>query len=156
MRTRLGHPSIRRSRQSEWMERGYQRRVVTPGYNRRRNTFITLFWPKRRRNGFIFNTYAKRRSGKFKLHLSNLIQYARRRGARRVILFVDHALCHKTKNVKKFIRDHPILSVKRLPKRAPKLNPTERIVNRQLKSVVRSNRSYKSIDEVDSNMVRFL
>jgi len=65
------------------MKRGHQRRVVTPGYNQRRNTFIMLFWPKRRRrDGFIFNTYAKRRSGEFKLHLSNLTQYVKRRGAR--------------------------------------------------------------------------
>jgi hypothetical protein len=75
---------------------------------------------------------------------------------KKVILFADHAPCHKTKNVRRFIRDHPILSVKRLPKRAPKLNPTEWIVNRPLKSVVCSNRSYKSMDEVDSNTVRFL
>ena len=67
-----------------------------------------------------------------------------RRGTdvKKVILFVDHAPCHKTKNVRRFIREHPILSVKRLPKRAPKLNPTEWIVNRPLKSVVCSNRPY--------------
>jgi len=69
------------------MKRGTQRRVVTPGYNRRRNTFVPLFWPKRRRDGFIFNTYAKRRSRESKLHLSNLIQYAKRRGAEE-----DHTL----------------------------------------------------------------
>jgi hypothetical protein len=70
--------------EAEWMKRGHQRRVVTPGYNQRRNTFITLFWPKRRRNGFIFNTYSKRRSRESKLHhLSNLLQYARRHRAKR-------------------------------------------------------------------------
>ena len=74
-RTRPGCLSIRRSRQNGWMERGYQRRVVTPGYNQRRNTFITLLWPKRRSNGFTFNTYAKRRSREFKRHLSDLIHY---------------------------------------------------------------------------------
>ena len=82
------------------MPRGEQRRVLTPGYNKRRNTFITLFWPKRKR-GLVFNTYAKRRSREYKLHLSNLLQHAKRRGAKRVILFADHAPCHKTKNVKK-------------------------------------------------------
>jgi hypothetical protein len=49
----------------------------------------------------------------------------KRQDVKRLILFIDHAPCHKTKNVRRFIRDHPILSVKRLPKRAPKLNPTE-------------------------------
>jgi len=29
------------------MHRGGQKRVLTPGYNKRRNTFVTFFWPKR-------------------------------------------------------------------------------------------------------------
>ena len=134
--------------EAEWMKRGTQRRVVTPGYNKRRNTFITLLWPKRSRNGFIFNTYAKRRSKEYKLHLSNLLQHAKRRGAKRVILFVNHAPCHKTKKVERFIREHPVLRVKLLPKRAPNLNPVERLVNMPFKSVVCTNRSYSDIDDV--------
>lgn len=73
-----------------------------------------------------------------------------------MIIFADHAPCHKTKNVGRFIRAHLVLRVRRLPKRAPKLNPTEWIVNRPLKSVVCSNRSYTSLDQVDRNTVSFL
>ena len=139
------------------MEKGYQKKVMTPGYNARRNTFVTLFWPKKeKRNRFIFNTYAKRRSREFKLHLSNVMQYARRHGAKKVILFVDHAPCHKTKNVKKFIREHRMLKVKMLPKKAPNLNPVERKVNKPLKSAVCTNRSYSDIDDVVRNGRRFL
>jgi hypothetical protein len=88
---------------------------------------------------------------------SPLIQYARRHGAkRRVVLFVDHAPCHKTKNVKRFIRAHPILRVKRLPKRAPNLNPVERLVNKPLRSAVCTNRSYSRIDDVIKAGRRFL
>jgi len=137
------------------MPRGEQRRVLTPGYNKRRNTFITLFWPKKK-NGFVFNTYAKRRSREYKLHLSNILQHAKRRGAKKVILFADHAPCHKTKNVKKYIREHPMLKVKLLPKRAPNLNPVERLVNKPLKSAVCTNRSYSDIDEVIRAGRRFL
>lgn len=137
------------------MPRGEQRRVLTPGYNKRKNTFITLFWPKKR-NGFVFNTYAKRTSREYKLHLSNLLQHARRREAKKVILFVDHAPCHKTKNVKKFVREHPMLKVKMLPKRAPNLNPVERLVNKPLKSAVCTNRSYSDIDDVIRAGRRFL
>ncbi|MDG6924963.1 MAG: transposase [Nitrososphaerota archaeon] len=137
------------------MPRGIQKRVLTPGYNKRRNTFIALFWPKKNRR-FIFNTYAKRRSREYKFHLSNLLQYAKRRGAKKVILFADHAPCHKTKNVKKFIREHPVLKVKMLPKRAPNLNPVERLVNKPLKSGVCTNRSYSDIDEVIRAGRRFL
>jgi hypothetical protein len=137
------------------MPRGEQRRVLTPGYNKRRNTFITLFWPKKR-NGLVFNTYAKRRSREYKLHLSNLLQYAKRRDAKKVILFADHAPCHKTKNVKKFIKEHPMLRVKLLPKIAPNLNPVERLVNKPLKSAVCTNRSYSDIDDVIKAGRRFL
>jgi len=56
-------------------------------------------------------------TGEFKLHLSNLTQYAKRRGAKRVILFVNHAPCHKAKKVEKFIHGHPVLGLKMLTKR---------------------------------------
>lgn len=137
------------------MERGKQRRIPTPGYNKRRNAFITLFWPKRN-NGFIFNTYEKRKSAEFKHHLSNLISYAERHRAKKVILFIDHAPCHKTRNVKKFIRKHPVLKIRLLPKRAPNLNPVERLINKPLKSAVCTNRSYRIIDEVLEETRAFL
>lgn len=35
----------------EWMHRSGQKRVLTPGYNKRRNTFVTFFLP--RRDGFL-------------------------------------------------------------------------------------------------------
>jgi len=56
----------------------------------------------------------------------------------------------------RFIREHPVLRVTKLSKRASKPNPTEWIVNRPLKSVVCSNGPYKNMDEVDSNTARFL
>lgn len=129
------------------MKKGHQEKILTPGFNRRSNTFITLLWPKRK-NGFIFNTYDKRRSREFKLHLSNLLQYAKRHSIKRVILFLDHANYHKTKNVRRFIRNHKILKVKFLPKKAPELNPIERLINKPLKSAISTNRSYQSINDV--------
>ena len=58
-------------------------------------------------------------------------------GAKKIIMFVDHATCHKSPGTKRFIRDHKsILKVKLLAKRAPRLNPVEGDVNRPLKSVV--------------------
>jgi len=44
-----------------------KKKVVTPGYNKRRNIFITLLWPKRKGNEFVFNTYTKRRSREYDL-----------------------------------------------------------------------------------------
>ena len=135
------------------MKKGCQERVLTPGYNKRRNVFVTLFWPKK--YGFVWNRFEKR-SREFKLHLSNVLQHAKRHGTKKVILFMDHAPSHKTKNVRSFIRRHEVLRSRLLPKKAPQLNPTEWIVNRPLKSVVCSNRSYKSMDEVDRNTTHFL
>jgi hypothetical protein len=76
-----------------------------PDTTGRRNTFVPLFYPKR--DGFIFNTYEKRRSREFRhYHLQNIINYTKRHSVKKVILFIGHAHCHKTKNVKKFIRRH--------------------------------------------------
>ncbi len=92
---------------------------------------------------FISNTSAKRRISEFKRHLSKPLQFARGHGIERVIHFMNHAPCHKRKNVKRFIRAHPMLRTKLLPKRAPNLNPLEWKVNSRLKSAVCTNRSYR-------------
>jgi len=135
------------------MKKGHQERILTPGYNRRINIFITLFWPKK---GYIFNRFEKRRSREFKFHLSNLFQYAKRRGSKRVILFLDHANYHKTKTVKRLIRRYRIFRVRLLPKKAPELNPIERAINSPLKAFVCSNRSYTTMHEVNTRTTYFL
>lgn len=135
------------------MVKGKQDKVDTPGFNKRRNVFVTLFWPSKE---FVYNTFEKRRSREFKAHLSNVIAYAKRHHMKEVILFIDHATYHKTKNVKKFIKEHQILKVKFLPKRAPHLNPVEKLVNAPMKSAVCSNRSYHSIEQVTKNTHIFL
>lgn len=137
----------------KWMKRGKQDCIDTPGFNRRRNVFVTLFWPKKT---FVYNTFEKRRSSEFKKHLSNIISYAERHGMKKIILFIDHATYHKTKNVKKFIRQHKILKVKLLPKKAPHLNPVEKLVNAPMKSAVCSNRCYHNTDELIESTHRFL
>lgn len=135
------------------MLKGRQDAIDTPGFNKRRNVFVTLFWPKKR---FVYNIFEKRRSKEFKKHLSNVIAYARRQRMKKIILFIDHATYHKTKNVKKFIIEHPILRVKFLPRRAPKLNPVEKVINAPMKSTVCSNRCYHSTDELVESTSRFL
>jgi len=135
-----------------WKQKGKEDRIDTSGFSKRRNVFVTLFWPKKR---FVYNIFEKRRSKEFKKHLSNVIAYARRYKMKKVILFIDHATYHKTKNVRKFIREHTILKVKFLPKRAPHLNPVEKAVNAPLKSVVCSNRSYRNMEQVMKNTPTF-
>lgn len=142
--------------EAKWMKKGHQEKIPTPGHNQRTNVFVTLFWPKK--YGFVWNKFKKRRSREFKLHIANVFQHARRHSIKRIILFIDHAPCHKTETSKRFVRhyDDVIIKPKLLPKRAPKLNPAEWIVNRPFKSVVCSNRSYRSIDEVNDRVADFL
>jgi len=139
--------------EAKWMERGKQDAIDTPGYNKRRNVFVTLFWPTK---AYVFNIFGKRRSKEFKRHLSNVIAYAKRHGMKRVILFIDHVTYHKTKSVKRFIRNNLMLRLKFLPKRAPNLNPVEKLVNAPLKSAVCSNRCYYKIDDLVESTHRFL
>jgi hypothetical protein len=140
--------------EAKWMKKGYQEKISTPGYNKRTNIFITLFWPKKL--GYIWNKFERRRSREFKLHLSNLIQHAKRHSIKRILLFIDHAPCHKTKTVKRLIRRYKIIKTKLLPKKAPELNPAEWVINRPLKSTVCTNRSYTSIHDVNHHTTDFL
>lgn len=135
------------------MQKGEQDEIDTPGYNKRRNVFVTMFWPNKE---YVYNTFERRRSREFKAHLSNVIAYAKRHHMKKVILFIDHATYHKARNVKKFIKEHAILKVKFLPKRAPHLNPVEKLVNAPMKSVVCSNKCYYKIDELVESTHRFL
>lgn len=138
------------------MKKGEQKKVLTPKKSKRRNTFITLLWPKRRK-GLFFNTYPKRTNREFRHHLSNVLAHAKRLRAKKLILFVDHATCHKAPESKKFMREHrSILKVKFLAKRAPRLNPVEGDVNRPLKSVVCTNREHQSIEEIIEETSSFL
>jgi hypothetical protein len=44
--------------EAKWMKKGQQKRILTLGYSKRRNVFVTLLWPKR--YGFIWNRFEKR------------------------------------------------------------------------------------------------
>jgi len=135
------------------MKKGGQEEIVTPGFNRRRNVFVTLFWPLKR---YVYNAFPKRRNVEFRKHLSNVLSCVIRHGFSKIILFVDHASSHKTVEVKMFVRGHPILVLKFLPKRAPNLNPVEKLVNAPLKSCVCSNRAYYNVPELEESTHQFL
>ena len=107
----------------------------------------TLFWP---RKGAVYNTFEKR-SREFKAHPSNAIACTKRHHAKGMILLMDHATCHKMGNAKKFIREHPMPKVKFLPRRAPRLDPVEKLVNAPMKPVVCPNRGHRGIEEVITN-----
>ncbi|MDG6921227.1 MAG: hypothetical protein JRN59_06835 [Nitrososphaerota archaeon] len=57
-------------------------------------------------------------------------------------------LATKRKTSKDSSKNTPVLKVKVIPKRAPNLNPVERLVNKPLKSVVCMNKSCSDVDDV--------
>lgn len=128
-----------------WVKHGHRLEVPTLGYTKRINCFVTLFWPQKR---IVWNT--------FRRHLSSVAACAERRRLKRVILFVDHASSHGTDEVKKFLREHPVLRVKWLPKKDPNSNPVELLVNKRLSSAVSVNRCHAEATALKAETRRFL
>jgi len=104
----------------------------------------------------VWNCFPRRRNIEFRKHLSNLIAHGKRHHLKRIILFIDHASYHQTLAVKKFIKKHPILTVKFLGKKDPNSNPTEGLVNKRLSSAVSVNRYYSNLAELNEQTKKFL
>jgi len=71
-------------------------------------------------------------------------------------MFVDHATYHETPEVKKFMKEHPVLKLKWLGKKDPNSNPVECLVNRRIASAVSVNRSYNGLAELQKQTKKFL
>ena len=136
-----------------WTQKGKVVFVRTLGYTKRVNCFITLFWP---RKNIVWNCYKRRRNIEFRKHLSNLVAYAKRHKLKKIIVFVDDASYHKTPQVKKFVKDHPVLYIRKLPKKDPNSNPTECLVNKRLNSAVAVNRCHENLDALKTATKNFL
>lgn len=136
-----------------WSKRGKPLYVPTPGYTERKNFFITLFWPRKR---IVWDAFDRRRNIEFRRHLSHLVAYAKRRKLKKIILFIDHASYHETSQVKKFLKNHPILKIKFLGKKDPNSNPVECLVNKRLNSAVCVNRFYENIRDATAEAKKFL
>ncbi len=131
-----------------------QATVSTLGYTKRMNFFITLFWPSKK---IVWNAFKRRRNIEFRMHLSNLVAYAKRHRLKKIILFIDRASYHKTPAVEKFLKEHrDILRVKRLGKSDPNSNPVECLVNKRLSSAVCVDRSHESIEALTKSARSFL
>lgn len=117
------------------------------------NCFITLLWPRKK---IVWNTFPRRRNIEFRRHLSNLVAYAQRHGLKRVILFVDAASYHLTPQVKRYLRQHPILKIRYLPLKDPNMNPTEGLVNKRLSRAVSVNRCHPDIEALRTATKNFL
>ena len=136
-----------------WSRIGKQNKILTSGFNQRKNFFISLFLCRKKS---FFKTYKKRRRKEFISYLSALLFFARGKGAKKIILWVDWAPAHRGLPVRNFCKKHPELKLKFLPKKAPDLNPVEGRINRPLKSDICSNWYYETIDDVIRNGRKYL
>lgn len=135
------------------MPKGQIIEIATPGYTRRINCFITLFWPKKK---IVWDCFNRRRNIEFRRHLSHIVDYAQRNKIKKIILFIDWATYHRTPEVKKFFKEHRILKPIFLGKKDPNMNPVEGTVNKRLASAVSVNRCYSDREELRDSTKKFL
>lgn len=111
---------------SMWMRRGEQAEVETPGDNEKRYLAGSLNW---RTGDLILTEGAKgegRNSKLFLRHWEDL--RTRLRCYRRIHVICDNAIFHKSRAVREYLAAHgDRIILHFLPKRAPDLNPIERI-----------------------------
>ncbi len=63
---------------------------------------------------------------------------------------------HRTAEVRKFLKEHPILKIKLFGKKDPNTNPVEGLVNKRLSSAVSVNRACENLDELELKTKKFL
>ena len=127
-----------------WMRRGEQVKIITPGRNKRINVFITLLYPLRE---IKWNVFERRRSREFIRHIRELIYLIKKKGMKEIVLIMDNASQHKSKETEEFIKRRREIKPLFLPKYAPQLNEVEKI-NRKIKREINTNSSYKNKKEL--------
>lgn len=126
--------------------------IPTLGYTKRRNFFISLFWP---RKNIVWDCFERRRNIEFRKHLSHLAAYAKRHRLRKLILFIDWASYHDTEEVRAFFREHPVFKRVFLGVKDPNSNPVEGLVNKRLASAL-LNRSFEDVVLLELTSKKFL
>lgn len=129
---------------SQWMVKGQQAEVVTPGDNDKRHLAGSLVY---RTGRLILSAPSRRRDAA--LFVSHLDDLRRRLWRFRVIhVICDNARFHDCRAVRQYLKTwgHRI-KLHFLPKRAPETNPIERVWWRLHETITRNHRC-KSIDEL--------
>ena len=127
--------------------------VHTSDWAARWNYFITICVAG---GTIIMNSFPRRRNREFRLHLSNVIAHVAKMGVQWVILFLGKASYHYTVEVKAFVKNHPLLEIRRPLKKNPNVSPVELMVNRKISSSVQCNRCYRSTEEPSVSGSEFL
>lgn len=129
---------------SQWMVRGLQAEVETPGNNRKLYLSGSLVW----RTGtlLVSEPQAGRNSTLFLTHLDDLRR--RLRSYSRIHVICDNASFHKSKNVQTYLAEwgHRI-RIHFLPAYSPETNPIERVWWHLHETITRNHRC-KTIEEL--------
>jgi transposase len=137
---------------SQWMARGLQAEVETPGNNQKLYLSGSLIWttgtllvsePQRRRNSDLFLA-----------HLDDLRR--RLRGYSKIHVICDNASFHKSKDVRRYLEDwsHRI-QIHFLPAYSPETNPIERVWWHLHETITRNHRC-KTMEELTSLAMEWL
>jgi transposase len=129
---------------SQWMVRGQQAEVTTPGNNEKRHLAGSLHW---RTGTLLLSSPGTRRNAQlFLAHLDDL--RARLRGFRKIHVICDNARFHDCRAVRAYLAKwgHRI-ELHYLPKYAPETNPIERVWWHLHETITRNHRC-RTINEL--------
>ena len=120
---------------ADWMPRGRQLTVVTPGKNRKRYLAGAL----NARTGHVVWGEHERKDSSLFVHLLYKLNRAYRR-ARRIILIVDNYVIHKSRATQSWLARHPKFQLVFQPAYCPWVNAIERLWKQLHDTVTRNHR----------------
>lgn len=126
---------------------GQQQKIEHNGSRNKFSAYISMIWPEQKLMTYDF--YDEMNSTNTIDHLDGLKSHTMKNGLwKRLILIWDNASYHVSQTMLNYLNTQKDwLTIIRLPKKAPYLNPNERKVNQRIKSDVCANRFYENIEE---------
>ena len=132
-----------------WQRIGQQRRILTPGKNRKRGVFGAV---NLRTGEWFYELTERKRGVEFIAFLATLLS-AYPVGP--IYVIVDNASIHTSKAVRKWLATHARLQLVYLPTYSGhQLNPVEKVWH-AVKGYITANRSFKSLAELDQAIRRY-
>jgi transposase len=132
-----------------WQRRGEQRRLITPGQNRKRGVFGAL---NLRTGEWLYHVTDRKRGVEFIALLTALLTAY---PAGMIYVIVDNASIHTSRAVQRWLTEHPRLELVYLPTYSGhQLNPVEKVWW-DLKDDIAANRRFRCLAELDAAIRRY-